>query len=84
MHTTFIFTHLIMIGAISIILYTGLAVQSEKTGIYTTIPVFRKLYLLRKCKAFGCSLQARVIVLSGQISRLKILNRLTRRSGQIV
>jgi hypothetical protein len=34
-------------------------------------------HLLNKCKAFGCSMKARVFLLSAQLSRLKISNRLT-------
>jgi hypothetical protein len=81
MQTVFIFTHLIMIGAVLSVLYIGLGMEAEETGTYPLIPEVWVSQRLNRFKAFGCRMKARVIVLSDHVSRLKIPNRLIRRSG---
>jgi hypothetical protein len=39
MQTVFIFTHLIMIGAVLSVLYIGLGMEAEETKNYPPIPV---------------------------------------------
>jgi hypothetical protein len=73
-----------MIGAVLSVLYIGLGMEAEETMAYTSIPVVWVSQLLNRFKAFGCSMKARVVVLSDHVSRLKIPARLIRRSGHTI
>jgi hypothetical protein len=84
MQTIFIFTHLIMIGAITLLLY--IAFDSEPEAIWIAAParLTWMSYLLSRCKALGCSMKARGVVLTGQICRWKATDRPNRRSSQSI
>nr|MCS3811984.1 hypothetical protein [Mucilaginibacter sp. X4EP1] len=83
MQAIFIFTHLIMIGAVSTISYMVFEIEPKETGIYA-VPQLREHYLTRKYKVFACGVKTIIAGLKCQLSRLKIANILTRRSGEII
>jgi len=77
----FIFTHLVMAGTASAVLYIAFNVKPEKTGNYKVTRVIRKPYFLKRYTVFRSSMKVRALSLSAQISRVKISGRSTRRSG---
>ena len=79
--TVFIFTHLIMISAVSSVLYIGLAAEPEDTAAYSFVPAAWAPHLLNKFKAFGFGLKARVLLVSDHIARVKISPWFTRKPG---
>jgi hypothetical protein len=84
MQTVFIFTHLIMIGAVTALLYIAFDGEPEEAWHPAPVSLIRVPNLLDKYKAFRCGMKARALLLTGQISRLKIPNRLIRRSGHTI
>jgi hypothetical protein len=84
MQTIFIFTHLIMFGAISSMSYIIFGIEPEEKAAYPFTPGTWLLHLLNRYRAFGSRMKARVLLASGQVSWLKISNRLTRRPGHTI
>jgi hypothetical protein len=84
MQTIFIFTHFIMISAITLLLYIAFDSEPEATWIAAPAPLTWLSYLLSRCRALRCSMMAQVIVLSGQISRWKVIDRPNRRSSRSI
>lgn len=80
MQTVFIFTHLIMIGASSSVLFIGFGLEPKEAGASSFIPATRLPHFLNWCKALGCGMKAQACLLSANMSRLKIINRFARRS----
>jgi hypothetical protein len=81
MQTIFIFTHLIMVAAVSAMLYIVFGTETGEIETYHSNPVVWGPHLLKKFKASAWGIKARVILLSGYISSLKITIRLSRKPG---
>jgi hypothetical protein len=80
----FIFTHLVMAGTASAVLYIAFDSNPEQTGDYKVTRVIREPYFLNKYAALRCGMKERALLFSAQISRVKIPGRLTRRSGHSI
>jgi len=80
----FIFTHLIMIGAIVSVFYIGFRLEPEEAEAYPTSPIVQVPTGLNKFKAFGCIMKTRAAFFSSYVSRVKFPGRSIRRSGHTI
>jgi hypothetical protein len=84
MQTIFIFTHLIMTGAVSAVIYVVFTIEPGPTGEHVSpaiVPAPSRLY---KFRALGYGMKERIFLIQGRISRLRISTLLTRRSGHTI
>ena len=84
MQTIFIFTHLIMICAVSAVFYVVFKIEPEATMKHVSPGIVSAPNRLNKLRALGYGMKERIFLLPGNISRLKISTLLTRRSGHTI
>jgi len=78
MQTIFIFTHVIMTGAVSAVIYVVFTIEPDETREHVAPAIVPAPNRLHKLRALGYGLKERIFLLPGNISRL------TRRSGHTI
>ncbi len=84
MQMVFIFTHLMMAGAVIALFFTALRAEQETGPGYSIVLLNPTSIFLTKLKVFRCSLKSRALMLSGRIARLKIADRADRSTGHTI